>query len=205
MQAEAILRDPSNFQWHVVPLLLFAIYVYSVEIEKRNWNVVLAGLAFWGCDWFNEIWNGLVYHFTGYAPAWGAPGGTAYLILIGLNVEISLMFAVMGVVSVKLLAGREKDEKVLGVPNRLFTALLGAFLCLLVELILNAAGVLTWDWPWWNARAPWLIYVVGYLYFFLTAYWVYDMRSRRKQVLVTCAILAVDAACLAVFVPLGWI
>ena len=49
------LRDASNFQWYVIPILSFVFYVYTVETEKRNWNIVLAGLAFWGADWLNEI------------------------------------------------------------------------------------------------------------------------------------------------------
>ena len=59
------------------------VYIYAVEVERKNWNLFFAGLAFWGMDWFNEIWNGLVFHFNGYAPVWGAPGKNAYLILIG--------------------------------------------------------------------------------------------------------------------------
>ena len=55
------------------------VYIYAVEVERKNWNLFFAGLAFWGMDWFNEIWNGLVFHFNGYAPVWGAPGKTAYL------------------------------------------------------------------------------------------------------------------------------
>ena len=84
-QALSILRDASLYQWYVIPLFALVVYVYAVEIERRNWNLFFAGLAFWGMDWFNEIWNSLVFHFTGYAPVWGAPGQTAYLILIGLN------------------------------------------------------------------------------------------------------------------------
>ncbi len=67
-QALQILRNGSTFQWYVIPLLALIVYVYAVEVEKRNWNLVFAGLAFWLMDWFNEIWNGLVFHFTGYAP-----------------------------------------------------------------------------------------------------------------------------------------
>ena len=59
-QALSILRDGSQFQWHVIPLLLLVLYVYANEIERRNWNVVFAGLALFGMDWFNEIWNALV-------------------------------------------------------------------------------------------------------------------------------------------------
>ena len=72
-QALSILRDTSLFQWYIIPLFALVVYVYSVEIERRNWNLVFAGLAFWGMDWINEIWNSLVLHFSGYAPMWGAP------------------------------------------------------------------------------------------------------------------------------------
>src|SRR5512143_3678341 len=86
LRAQAILRDGSQFQWYVIPLLALAVYVYAVEIERRNWNLVFAGLALWGMDWFNEIWNALVFHFTQYAALWGAPAKTAFLLLIGLNI-----------------------------------------------------------------------------------------------------------------------
>jgi hypothetical protein len=84
--ANSILRNGSQFQWYVIALLAFVFYVYVVEVEKRNFNFVLAGLTFWGMDWINEIINGLVFHFTNYAPIWGAPNKTAFLILIGLNI-----------------------------------------------------------------------------------------------------------------------
>ena len=45
-QALANLRDPSLLQWYVIPLLAIAIYIYAVEIERENWNLVFAGLAF---------------------------------------------------------------------------------------------------------------------------------------------------------------
>jgi len=58
---------------HVIPLLLLVLYVYANEIERRNWKVVFAGLALFGMDWFNEIWNALVFHFTQYAPSGAHP------------------------------------------------------------------------------------------------------------------------------------
>lgn len=60
-RALQILRDPSQFQWYVVPLFAFVVYAYAVEIERRRLDLVFAGLAFWGMDWFSEIWNGLVF------------------------------------------------------------------------------------------------------------------------------------------------
>ena len=132
-------------------------------------------------------------HFTGHAPVWGAPGRTAYLILVGLNIEICFMFAVAGVVFVKLLP-RDKTARILGVPNRLFVALLGSAFCVFVEYLLNAVGALTWDYAWWNRHAPWLIFLVGYLPFFLVAFRVHDMASPRRQALVVSSLLGFDAA-----------
>ncbi|MEW5764028.1 MAG: hypothetical protein ACOYXN_11530 [Acidobacteriota bacterium] len=204
-QAASILRDPSQFQWYVIALFALVVYVYAAEVERRNWNVFFAGLAYWGMDWFNEIWNGLVFHFTDRAPVWGAPGKTAYLLLVGLNIEICFMFAVAGVAFAKLLPA-DRKWKVLGVPNRLFFAVANSIFCVFVEVLLNAAGALTWDWPWWGARAPWLIFLVGYLPFFLVSYWVHDMESLGKKAAVTGGILGFDAACLVLFgAVLGWI
>ena len=76
-QALSILRDGSQFQWYVIPLLSFVFYVYVSEMEKKNYALILAGLAFWGMDWFNEIINSLIFHFTNFAPLWCCPGDTA--------------------------------------------------------------------------------------------------------------------------------
>ena len=37
--ARELLRDNGHFAWYVIPLLLLVIYVYAVEVERRNWNV----------------------------------------------------------------------------------------------------------------------------------------------------------------------
>jgi len=204
-QALSILRDGSLFQWYVIPLFALVVYVYANEVEKRNWSLVFAGLAFWGMDWFNEIWNGLVFHFSQYAPVWGAPGSTAYLILIGLNIEICFMFAIAGIAFSKMLP-KDKKMKLLGIPNRLLFAVVGAAFCVFVEYLLNAVGALTWEYTWWNASVPWLIFLVGYLYFFLVSFWVFDMESVKKKAITVGAILGFDIICLVVFMGvLKWI
>ena len=204
-QALRILRDGSQFQWYVIPLFALVVYVYAAEIERGNWSLVFAGLAYWGMDWFNEIWNGLVFHFTQYAPVWGAPGKTAYLILIGLNIEICFMFAIAGVTFSKMLP-RDKKMKVLGLPNRLFFAIIGSIFCVFVEVLLNAVGALTWDYTWWRAGVPWLIFLIGYLPFFLVAFWVFDMESVKQKAITVGSILGFDLVCLVVFgAILKWI
>ncbi len=204
-QALEILRDPSQFTWYVIPLLALVVYVYANEIERRNWSVVLAGLALWGMDWINETWNSLVFHITNYAPCWAAPGDTAYLILIGLNIEIGFMFAIAGVCFAKVLPA-DRKTKILGLPNRWFLAATFSLFCVVVELLLNACNALTWDYPWWSARAPWLIFLIGYFHFFVVAFLVHDMKSVRGQAIAVGVIWAIAAAGILVFgVGLGWI
>jgi hypothetical protein len=204
-QALSILRDGSQFQWYVIPLFAFVVYVYAVEVERKNWNLLFAGLAFWGMDWFNEIWNSLVFHFTNHAPVWGAPGQTAYLILIGLNIEISFMFAIAGITFGKMLLP-DKKTKVLGIPNRLVFAVTGAAFCVFVEILLNSIGALTWEYPWWSAGAPWLIFLIGYLTFFLVSFWVHDMNTIRSKIIAVGAILCVDLLAIIVFgFVLNWL
>jgi hypothetical protein len=204
-QALSILRDGSQFKWYVIPLFALVAYVYAVEIERKNWNLVFAGLALWGMDWFNEIWNSLVFHFNGYAPVWGAPGDTAYLILIGLNIEITFMFFILGIVFAKMLPP-DKNLKIMGIPNRWFFMVVNSAFCVFVEVLLNQVNALTWDYSWWNVRAPWLIFLIGYFHFFLVSFWVYDMKSVRNKAITVGVIYAVVIAEMIIFgCVLKWI
>ena len=204
-QAESILRDGSLFQWYVIPLLAIVFYIYVNEVGKRDWNVVFAGLAFWGMDWINEIVNSIFYHLNGRAPFWGAPGSTAYLIFIGLNIEIMFMFAFAGVVWSKMLLP-DKRTKILGVPNRWFVAIAGAAFCVFVEVLLNAVDALTWDWSFWDANTPWLIFLFGYLHFFVVAFWVHDMESLKKKIITTGTVWGLALLLVLIFgLGLGWL
>jgi hypothetical protein len=205
LQALSRLRDGSNFQWYVIPLLAFVFYVYTVETEKKNWNLVLAGLAFWGADWLNEIINSLVLRGTGFAPIWAEPGPTAYLILVGLNIETMFMFAVAGIIWTKMLHP-DKNFKYLGIPNRWAVALGGAAFSVIIEYFLNSANALTWDYTWWNRGTPILIFLFGYLWFFVFAFWVFDMKEIKRKVQVVGSLWAVDILALIVFAGfLKWI
>src|SRR3954467_9639066 len=153
-QAERLLRDPPPFKWDAVALLALVIYAYANEIERRRFDVVAAGLAVWFADWFNEIVNALVLQGSDTAPLWATTGPTAYQFLVGLNVEISFMFALAGIVYAKLLP-RDRAVRWLGMPNRLALALGLSVVSVLVELFLHATGTFHWHWWWWNvASAP---------------------------------------------------
>ena len=205
LRAQHLLRDDRHFKWYVVTLLVLVLYVYSVEVERRRWDVILAGLAFWLADWINEIANALVLHFTHRAAVWTVTGDTAYLILIGLTIEISLMFAISGVIFVKTLPP-DPRTRILGMPNRLAIGLLLSCLAVLVEVLLHAAGVFHWEYWWWNLPFVLPIVLVGYLWFFQVTAYVYDMKDTRRQVRFVGGMAAVVAAALLLFGPvLDWI
>jgi hypothetical protein len=196
-QALLILRDPGQFQWYVIPLLALVTYVYATEAQNRNWNVIFAGLTYFGLDICIEIVNSLIFHFTGYAPAWGTPGATAYLLLIGMNIEIFFMFAIVGLVMAKFLPG-DRKAKILGMPGRAAVIVCAGALCAGVECLLNATGALTWEYPWWNTGPAALIIFGGYSLFFTVSFWVHDMKTMRAQVTTVGALLGFDVALLVI-------
>ena len=205
LQALSMLRDPSHFQWYLIPLLAFVIYVYFVEVERQAWNVVMAGLAFYGLEWFLEILNALWLHFSRYSAVWTAPGDTAYLLTVGLNVEISMMFAVAGVAFAKVLP-KDKTVKILGLPNRWFFVIANSVFCVFVEVILNFWGALVWEYKWWNWPNVWLIIIIGYSLYMIFSFWIHDMESMKRKIAIVSAMYAVDIVCLVVFMGvLRWI
>jgi hypothetical protein len=203
--AERILRDGSTFDWSTVALLGLAVYVYAVEIERRRFEIVLAGLAFWLMDWFNELANSAIYHASGEAPLWTVTGDTSYLILIGLTIEISLLFVVAGVAFVKQLPA-DPRMRILGLPNRLVLVFAFSCFCVLVEVLLHAIDVFHWHYWWWNVPFVPLIVVFGYMTFFGIAAWVYDMGAdRRRQLRVVGTLAAVDVTAGVALGIAGWL
>jgi hypothetical protein len=204
-EAERLLRDGSTFQWSTVTLLGLAVYVYAVEVERRRWDIVLAGVAFWLMDWFNELGNSAIFHASGEAPLWAVTGHTSYVILIGLTVEISLLFLVAGPTFVKQLPA-DRRMRILGVPNRLLLVFGFSCFCVGVEVLLHELGVFHWHYWWWNVPFVPLIVVFGYMTFFGIAAWVYDMgEDRRRQLRVVGALAAIDALAAVALGVGGWL
>ena len=204
-EALDILRDGSTFQWSTVTLLGLVVYVYAVEVERRRWDIVLAGLGFWLMDWFNELVNSAIFHISDRAPLWTVTGDTSYLILIGLNVEISMLFLVSGIAFVKTLPP-DRGLRILRVPNRWLLVFAFSCFCVLVEVFLESTGYFTWEYWWWNTPFVPLIVVFGYMTFFAIAAWVYDMGDdRRRQLRVVGGLAAVDVVLGVTLGLAGWL
>ena len=199
-QALRILRSGDPFQWYVITLLALVMYVYTNEISKRNWKGIAAGLALYGVHWFYEILNALIQHFSGHA-LWTVPTGTAFLLLIGVGVELSFMFSIAGLVLSKLLPA-DPRIKILGIPNRVLFAIGNAAFFAIFEIFLAKTPAFAWVYPWWGALP---VFVTVYIPFFLAAFIVHDWQP-KQQVRFIGGFFALDAVLLVVFAGfLGWI
>ena len=204
VKAMEILRDPSYFNWSFAVMLAFVVYVYAVEIERRNWNIVLGALSFYGLEWFIEICNGFVFHFSGYSPVWTTTGQTMFQLLPGLTIEISFMFAVAAVIFLKILPP-DKNMKILGINNRIFFWITNSLLMVFIECVVNAWGYLPWNWPWWNFPNVWLIILIGYMPYFMLSFYVHDLPSINKKLAIVGSLFAVDIVLFGIFaLGLGW-
>lgn len=198
--ALSILRSGEPFQWYVVTLLALSLYAYINEISKKNWKVVAGGLSLYMVHWSVEIVNALIQHFSGHA-LWTVPTGTSFLILVGVGIEISLMFPVLALAMCKLLP-EDPRQKIWGINNRLLLALINAAFVSFLEIFLAKTPAFVWVYPWWGALT---VFITVYIPFFMAAFYVYDWKpTAQKRFLLT--LLVINVAALVLFAGvLGWI
>jgi len=130
------------------------------------------------------------------------PQGTAYLILIGVGIEISLMFSIAGLISSKSLLADPK-EKIFGINNRLFFAIANAALCSVIEIFLiKETSIFAWVYPW---RGSFPVFITAYNPFFVPAMYCYDWEISKQKKFIG-GLFTLDAILLFVFASiLHWI
>ena len=216
---EESLQVFKGLNWYIVPIFVILAYTIANEIKAKRYSVVFGGIAFWLWDVFNETWNSMVYATTGQ-PVWGttAAGNSALQILIGYNIEISIMFMFLGMFACKLLTTTDgyegekffdgnknwlndphnmyykmnvrgkslsKEEKKIkrnAVLNRIGVIVSGSILCVIVEILLNGCNTLTWEKAWWQPTFPFVLFIIGYVPFYVAAVVIHDL-PRKKQII----------------------
>jgi hypothetical protein len=195
-QALSGLRDLTMIKWYIIPLFAIVFYIYTKEIKEarqtKNWDAVLAGLTIFGADFFNETWNGWVMYLSQRSAFWTTPGDTALRTLVGWNIEIMLMFLILGIIYYHTLS-ESKKEKILGLPEKWFWAIYYSIFCVFVECVLNIGGQLIWEYPFWNLsfKGIWLIFLIGYFQFFFFAALVISLKSMKAKLMTVGIIYAV--------------
>lgn len=199
-QALGILRSGDHFQWYVIALLALVIYVYTNEISKKNWKGIAAGLSLYLVHWLFEITNALIQYGSGHA-LWTVPAGTSFLILVGVGIELSLMFSVAGLVLSKILP-EDPKLKILGINNRIFFAVVNAALFSFIEIFLAMTPAFHWVYSWWGSLP---VFFLVYIPFFVVSFLCYDWKP-KVQGAVIGTLFVVDVLLLIVFAGiLKWI
>lgn len=228
-----LVWDFSNFQWYMIPFLLVLIYMIAKETQKENWSALLAASAFWLMDFINELWNAVIYHYTG-AAFWSTPGAriapgvwepnSSLVVLVGWNIEIVFMFFMMGIVSTKMFKGTIQEELAIEnigeqkayrkkrITNRLVMVFSMTLLCIIVEIILNLIGLLIWEWDGtaglpniWSKTNPILIYLIGYLHFWTISAIVYDCKRRWVQFTIVGGMAVLAFGTFITLGAIGWL
>ncbi len=209
-QALTGLRDLTSLKWYVIPLLSIVFYIYTTEIKKArstgSWNAVLAGVTIFGMDFFNETWNGWIMYLTGYSAFWTAPGETALRTMVGWNIEIMFMFALLGIIFYHTLS-EDLNKKILGLREMWIVAAGYTLFCLFIEVLLNMGGHLVWAYPFWNRSfgGVWLIMLIGYFHFFCAAIFVITRKTMKTKIITIGIIYTVPILMnLIAFGLLGW-
>jgi hypothetical protein len=197
-RAKSAVRSTGNFNWTFIALLAFVVYIYASEIQKKNFRAVSAGLALYTVHWFYEIINAVIAAVSGYALWTVSPESTSFILLIGVSWELSMMFAVAGLIMGKLLP-EDPRLRILGINNRWLFAVGNAAFFSAVEIFLASTPAFIWVYPWWGA-VP--VFVTTYIPFFLAAFLVPDLAP-KKQIGFIAGLGALDAALLAILIPLG--
>lgn len=89
-------------------------------------------------------------------------------------------------VKCKNLSINEQKIKKKAIANRIITALVGTLTAVIIEIGLNKCGVLTWDKSWWQSEVPYLIFLIGYLPFYIMAYIVHDLPRKYQFIALAC-------------------
>jgi len=181
-QALSILRSGENFNFYVIFLLVLVLFIYFSEIKKENWNAIAAGLALYMVHWLVEIINALWQPLTGHA-LWTIPTGTAFLILIGVGIELSLMFSIAGIAVSRLLPD-DPEEEIFGFPNkigRIGVALANAALASIIEIFLVMTPAFVWVWEYWNAFT---VFIFVYIPFFFAAVYAHYWEPKKQKLFI---------------------
>lgn len=201
------VRSTENFNWTFIFILAVVFYIYWTEIRNKNYDAVCAGLALYGVHWMYEIVNAVIGKIWQY-PLWTVSNAsTTFILLKGVCWELSMMFALAGIISFKMLPDdRTKrnftgDGTKKGISCKLVGAVEMALLFALFESFLAGTdnGSFLWVYKWWGVLP---VFITTYVPFFLAANYVPDMGKEKRKTFLLC-LWGTVAVCLAVLIPLG--
>lgn len=102
----------------------------------------------------------------------------------------------------KNLSPDERKTKRKAVLSRMALIVGGSIAAVIIEILLNKCNVLTWEKPWWQPEFPLILFLIGYVPFFVAAVLIHDL-PRKWQLIGLGCILAVVVILLIISGSLG--
>lgn len=102
----------------------------------------------------------------------------------------------------KNLSHDERKTKRKAVLSRMALIVGGSIAAVIIEILLNKCNVLTWEKPWWQPDFPFILFLIGYVPFYVAAVLIHDL-PRKWQLIGLGCILAVVVILLIISGSLG--
>ena len=100
------------------------------------------------------------------------------------------------------LTPEEYKTKVKAIFGRIGVIVFGSIAAVIIEILLNKCNVLTWEKPWWQPNFPFILFLIGYVPFYVAAVVIHDL-PRKWQLIGLGAILFVVVLLLIISGSLG--
>jgi len=100
------------------------------------------------------------------------------------------------------LTPEENKTKVKAILGRIGVIVFGSIAAVIIEILLNKCNVLTWEKPWWQPNFPFILFLIGYVPFYVAAVVIHDL-PRKWQLIGLGAILFVVVLLLIISGSLG--
>lgn len=100
------------------------------------------------------------------------------------------------------LTPEEYKTKIKAILGRMGVIVFGSIAAVIIEILLNKCNVLTWEKPWWQPNFPFILFLIGYVPFYVAAVVIHDL-PRKWQLIGLGAILFVVVLLLIISGSLG--
>ena len=100
------------------------------------------------------------------------------------------------------LTPEEYKTKVKAILGRIGVIVFGSIAAVIIEILLNKCNVITWEKPWWQPNFPFILFLIGYVPFYVAAVVIHDL-PRKWQLIGLGAILFVVVLLLIISGSLG--
>ena len=100
------------------------------------------------------------------------------------------------------LTPEEYKTKIKAILGRISVIVFGSIAAVIIEILLNKCNVLTWEKPWWQPNFPFILFLIGYVPFYVAAVVIHDL-PRKWQLIGLGAILFVVVLLLIISGSLG--